>query len=307
MSARYRGNLALYANYAGDFQTAENEANGAPEATDLTTIAVAFAQLGQGRLLEARATYEKLRTLTARGASWSASGLADVALYQGQRAGAARLFELGAEADLAAKNSDRAARKLTSLAQVQLLRGEQRAAIATAEKALATSKALPIRFLAARIFAEANELAKARELAKPLAAELAAEPQAYGKIIEGEIALKSGGARDAIKILTEANTILDTWLGRFALGRAYLEAGAYLQADSEFDRCVKRRGETLSLLLDEEPTYGHFPVVYYYQGRVREALKNPGSAESYGEYLKIRGNSTEDPLVPEIKKRLAGS
>ena len=35
MSARYRGNLALYANYAGDFQTAESEANGAPEATDL--------------------------------------------------------------------------------------------------------------------------------------------------------------------------------------------------------------------------------------------------------------------------------
>ena len=307
MSARYRGNLALYANYAGDFQTAENEANGAPEATDLTTIAVAFAQLGQGRLPEAIATYEKLRTLTARGASWSASGLGDLALYQGRWAGAARLFELGAEADLAAKNPDRAARKLTSLAQVQLLRGEQRAAIATAEKALATSKALPIRFLAARIFTEANALDKARELAKPLTAELAAEPQAYGKIIEGEIALKRGDARGAIKILTDANSILDTWLGHFALGRAYVAAEAYLQADSEFDRCVKRRGEALSLLLDEEPTYGYLPVVYYYQGLVREALKNAGSAESYGEYLKIRGESTEDPLVPEIKKRLAGS
>ena len=229
-----------------------------------------------------------------------------MALYQGRLSDAAQLYEQGAAADLVAKNSDRAARKLTSLAQVQLLKGEQSAAIATAEKALATSKALPIRFLAARIFTEAKAFDKARELAKPMAAELAAEPQAYGKIIEGEIALKSGDARAAIKILTDANTILDTWLGRFALGRAYLEAGAYLQADSEFDRCVKRRGEALSLLLDEEPTFGQFPVAYYYQGRVREALKNPGSAESYGEYLKIRGDSTEDSLVPEIKKRLAG-
>ena len=149
---------------------------------------------------------------------------------------------------------------------MQLLRGEQRAAIATADKALATSKALPIRFLVARIFIEANQLDKARELAKPLAAELAAEPQAYGKIIEGEIALKSGDARGAIKVLTDANNILDTWLGHFALGRAYVAAEAYLQADSEFDRCVKRRGEALSLLFDEEPTYGYFPVALLLSG-----------------------------------------
>ena len=76
--------------------------------------------------------------------------------------------------------------------------------------------------------------------------------------------------------LTEANTLLDTWIGRFDLGRAYLEAGLFTQADSEFDRCIKRRGEALSLFLDEEPTFGFFPSVYYYQGRVREALKSGG-------------------------------
>ena len=92
-------------------------------------------------------------------------------------------------------------------------------------------------------------------------------------------------------------------MGHFALGRAYLEAGAFLQADSEFDRCIKRRGEALSLLMDEEPTYGYFPAVYYYQGLVREGLKNAGSAESYREYLSIRGKSTEDPLLAEVRKR----
>ena len=116
------------------------------------------------------------------------------------------------------------------------------------------------------------------------------------------IALKAGDAPLAVKLLLEANGVLDTWLGHFDLGRAYLQAGAFVQADSEFDSCIKRRGEALALLMDEEPTYGYFPPVYYYQGQVREQLKNAGFAESYRAYLGIRGKSTEDPLLPEVRK-----
>ena len=65
-------------------------------------------------------------------------------------------------------------------------------------------------------------------------------------------------------------------------------------------------GEALAVLMDEEPTYGYFPHVYYYQGQVREQMKNVGSADSYRAYLGIRGNSTEDPLVPDIRKRTGG-
>ena len=102
---------------------------------------------------------------------------------------------------------------------------------------------------------EAGAVAKARPLAAALVAQLPAAPQAYGKILEGLIALKSGDARGAIKALTEANALVDTWFGRFDLGRAYLAARAYPQADSEFDQCIARRGEALSLL-DEDPTFG---------------------------------------------------
>jgi hypothetical protein len=56
--------------------------------------------------------------------------------------------------------------------------------------------------------------------------------------------------------------------------------------------------------MDNVVTYGYVPYVYYYQGRVREGLKSPASAESYRNYLSIRGQSTEDPLVPEIQRRL---
>ena len=67
---------------------------------------------------------------------------------------------------------------------------------------------------------------------------------------------------------------------------------------------VKRRGEALSLFLDEWPTYGHFPPVYYYLGRVREGMKSSGFAESYRTYLSIRGKSNEDPLLADARKRV---
>jgi serine/threonine protein kinase/tetratricopeptide (TPR) repeat protein len=302
----FRGNLAVYSAYAGDFPGAEQAAQALEQPTDMSTIALAFAQLGQGQLPNAAATYQQLAGLSARGRSWSASGLGDLALYEGRFSDAARIFEEGAAADLEAKNADRAARKLTSLASVQLLRGQKSAALTAVEKALEISKAAPIRFLAGRVYVEANELARARALAEGLAAELPAEPHALGKIIEGEIALKSGKMREAVDLLTDANDEVDTWLGHFILGRAYLEGGSLPRADSEFDLCIKRRGEALSFLVDEEPTYGHFPIVHYYLGRVREGLKTSGYVESYREYLRIRGASKEDPLLADVRRR-AGS
>ena len=89
--------------------------------------------------------------------------------------------------------------------------------------------------------------------------------------------LKAGEARRAVDLLQEANKQFDTWIGHFDLGRAYLETeGAETRADSEFDDCLKRRGEALSLFIDEEPTYGYLPVVYYYQGLGRQKMRDGG-------------------------------
>jgi len=113
-----------------------------------------------------------------------------------------------------------------------------------------------------------------------------------------------GDARAAINGFTEANKLLDTWIGHFQLARTYLDSKQYVEADSEFDRCVKRRGEALELFMDNVPTYGFFPAVYYYQGRAREELKSPTSVQSYRDFLNLRGKSTDDPLVADAKKRV---
>jgi tetratricopeptide (TPR) repeat protein len=304
--ALYRENLALYAAYSSDFQTAEQEAQAIEKPGLFGLLPLAFARLLQGQVPQAAETYRSLATIDQQGASYAASGVGDLALYQGRFSDAERILAEGAAEDVASMNPDRAAAKFAALGYVRVLRGRKGPAIAAAQSALANSQAVKIKFLAARVFVEAGDMAKARGLASDLAAKLQEEPQAYAKIIEGEAALKSGDARQAIKSLTEANTLLDTWMGHFDLGRAYLQAKAFTQADSEFDRCIKRRGETLALFLDEEPTYGFLPPVYYYQGRVREGLNSAGSAESYRNYLAIRGESNEDPLLPDARRR-AGS
>ena len=196
--------------------------------------------------------------------------MGDLAVYEGRFSEAAQIFEQGAATDLAAKNVDKAARKLTSMAYAHLMRGDKVQAIAAAEKALLTSNAVTIRFLAARVLIEAGVVAKAKDIAASFSAELPAEPQAYGKILEGEIALKNGDPRLAIKILTDANNVLDTWLAHFDLGRAYLELGAFPQAELEFETLhqptrrgtvvTRRRGAHLRPLPDGVPLSGSRPA-----------------------------------------------
>jgi tetratricopeptide (TPR) repeat protein len=239
--------------------------------------------------------------------AWARSGLADVLVYEGRFSEAVPIFEQAAAADVAEKNTMPAALKFLSAGNAHLQGGHKGPAAAAAEKALQQSNATIVRFLAGQIFVETGAIDKAQALAGQLAKsdEPWDDAHVYGKIIEAQIALKKKDAPRAIKILTDANSALDTWVGHFTLGRAYMDAGRFVEADSEFDLCITRRGEALTLV-DEGPTYGLFPIVYYYRGRVREEMKTASFADSYREYLNIRGASKEDALVPDVRKR-AGS
>lgn len=302
-----RMNFTLYSCYASDFQSCEGEAHEVFQLNpqyEEAFLALAYAQVGQNQLTQSEETYRKLEKVSAWGASLAASGRGELALYDGKMRDAVQILEKGAAADLAAKKTDLAADKFLLLAYANLLRGDKQGAVAAADKALSNSQTIKVRFLTARTFVEAGDTAKARKLAAGLSSEIETASQAYGKLVLGEIALQQHHPREAIQLFNQAKDMLDTWIGRFDLGRSYLDAGAFAEADSEFDRCIKRRGESLEFFMDDMPTYGYLPVVYYYQGRVREGLKSPGFADSYQTYLSIRGQSTEDPLVADIRHRL---
>jgi tetratricopeptide (TPR) repeat protein len=296
----YRTNLAHLAVLTGDFPLAEEQIKELAQPSVRALLALAYSQLGRGLLSDAAATYTKLATMSQIGASSASLGLGDLAVYQGRFSEAVAIFAKGAAADLEAGTPDSAATKFSWMAHAQLLAGRNADAIAAANKALMYSRGMSDRFLAARFFIEGGAIEKARPIAIALAGELGSEPQTYGRILEGQIALKTGKAREAIKILTDANAVLDTWFGHFDLGRAYLAANAFTQADSEFGRCIDRRGEAITLM-NEGPTYGHFPIAYYYRGLARRGIGTAGYLESFAEYEKIRGNSTEDPLLKAIR------
>jgi eukaryotic-like serine/threonine-protein kinase len=300
-----RNNFSLYACYTGDFQTCEREAR---EALRLNPsfeeglLLVAYAQLGQGQVVQASETYQELHQTGARGASFAANGMANLAQYEGRYREARQLLEKAVETDLAAKQPDQVADDLVMLAHTEVMQGDLRSALVAAEKALANSQSPKIKFLAARTFIDAGQASKGRKIGETLGSELQAQPQAYSKLILGEAALKEHDPRQALQMFAQARSLVDDWLVHFDLGRAYLDAGAFAEADSEFDRCIKRRGEALELFTDDMPTYSYLPPVYYFQGKARDGLKSPGASDSYRTYLGIRGKAGEDPLIAESRR-----
>lgn len=306
-SVLQRINYAMYALYDGDFATASKEAESILQENpnfDQALRTAALAALGHGNPTQAEEYYKKLEAVSPYGASIAATGLADLNLYEGKLADAAAILQKTIATDLAAKDTETAAGRMAMLSLTQSTLGKTQDAISLANKAASSSKDPGVLYRAAQVYIAAGQADKALQIVAPLSQSLEIEPQVYAKLIAGEAQLKKGNTRDALNSFQEAQKLADTWLGRFDLGRAYLDAGAFTEASSEFDVCLERRGEATSVFLDDVPSYHLLPAVYYYQGRAREGLNSPGAAESYKTFLAIKEKGAGDPLVADAQRRI---
>jgi tetratricopeptide (TPR) repeat protein/predicted Ser/Thr protein kinase len=305
-----RNNAALYAMYAGDFPAAVRQAQTVLSMNPSylkAFVAIALSQLGQKDVAAATETYRRLASQGSAGQSIAASGLADVALYEGRPSDATAILTDGIARDRAEKRTDAANRKLATLAAARLLTGDKRGAVAAADeaaKSAAASHDEHALYTAAHGLLEAGEEKRALEIASQLGAQIEPEPQLYGKLIEGEALLRRGKARDALTRFEEARRLGDAWLARFDRGRAYLDLGAFTEADADFEVCVKRRGEATAIFLDDVPTFHYFPPVYYYLGRAQQGLGSPSAADSYKQFLAIKTKGDGDPLVADARRRV---
>jgi len=221
---------------------------------------------------------------------------------EGRLADARASLEPGVEADLAAKDPDAAARKLVMLAGIQLATRQPTRAAAAATRARQLSDAEYVRFLAARLLAAAGDEGAARAVAAELDARLSAEPRMYAAVLRGDLELRRRRYPDAIAHYKEAVGRVDAWVARAALGRAYLEAGAFTEAHAELERCVARKGEATDLFLDVVPTWRAFPPVLYDLARALDGLHSPTAAEAWRAFLATK-RGDEDPLVSEARRR----
>ncbi len=303
----YRNNVALYALYAGDFKTAETEASAANAGNPSymkAYVTLALSQVAQGKRDEAAQTYAKLQKLSAAGASFAALGLADLALYEGRNKDAIDVLTTSIATDLTDGKKDAAAKKMVLLAEAQLAEGNKSAAQSNVERALSTSRP-DVLFSSARMLVELGQFPKASSIAAELATQVEPVPQAQAKLIEAEISLKKGKNPEAVQLLQAAINISDLWMARYALARAYAASNALPQADSEFDRCMRRQGEASDAFLDEMPTFHYYPAMIYQYGLLRVAQGNKdGASQMFKSFLSMRNKASNDPMVEDAKKHL---
>ena len=302
-------NLSWYALATGDLQTAEKESQKALElepSFKKAHITLALTQLAEGQNGEAAETYRKLQALDSYGATLATTGLADLAVCEGRLTEASKILGDGIAFDLESGQVYDAAIKCVMLAQTYLLQEKKERAVETAERALKIFEEAEIQFSAALIYLNAGQEDRARTLQAELNKKPQPEPRVYAKLIGGELSRARGDIGNAVSLFHEAKNLIDTWIGHFFLGRAYLQAEDYTAAYSEFEICLKRGGEAASLFLNDLPSYRHVPPVYYYFGRAQEGLGSDAAVDSYDKFLKIKEKDDgTDPLVKDARRRLA--
>ena len=302
-------NLALYAVYAGDFAMAASTSRKviSQNASYVNAYgALAMAQTGQGQLIDAEHTYENMTTISARGAEMATMGRADLLLYQGRTQEAIALLQEALGSASGNHDDSTLASFLLLIAETKLAAGKASEAAADAKSALTHDKSGTVQFSAGRMYLEAGQFAVTQSLASQLSSQLGPDDHAYAKLLEGESYLKRGDARRAAALFEEAQKFADTWIGRFDLGRAYIQMGAFTEADSELEQCLKRRGEGSALFLDDVPTFRAVPQIYYYLGRAQEGLKSSAAVVSYKSFLDIKEKGDERGLVADARRRVAG-
>jgi len=303
-------NLVWYAAGAGEFEAGAKQAHSIIEANpDFLYVypVLALIELASGDAAKASETYQQVESKSDYGASMAAHGLADIALYQGRLKDAQSILKQGIEVDVKNDWKYNAAQKHILIARAYLLQGNTRSALEEADRALTMSQNEEAVFSAAEVFIEAGETERARSLAADLSVKVLPVHQSYAKILGGELSLARGDIPGAVSLFQEALGMVDTWVGRFAMGKAYLEAKEYTEAYSEFETCLNRRGEAISVFLDDLPTFYRFPPVYYFLGRAQDGLDSPAAAESYQQFLDIKKNVDQDienPMIDDAKSRI---
>ena len=137
--ALFRNNLALYAAYGSDFQTAEQEALQVQQLNPSYAkgyISLAFAQLGQGRLPEAAQPTASWKRSVPGALPMRHPGSPTWRSTKGVSPMRRAFWKRAAADDLEAKNPELAAAKFAALAYAQLSRGQKGSALRPPPKRL---------------------------------------------------------------------------------------------------------------------------------------------------------------------------
>ena len=196
----------------------------------------AMAQLATGRPPDAEATWERLQGVSAAGADFAAHGRADLAVYEGRLSDAAA-HPRGGDCQAARgalgehhRTADPTLAKIRAL-QGRGRRAQARGAGARNTKASRASCCSP----AASDYPASRSVRAGRPTRQEGRQGLKCTEGSRGR--SGD---EASDARAAVASFEAAQKLADSWLGRYGLGRAYLEAGVFVEAQTQFDTCLTR-------------------------------------------------------------------
>jgi eukaryotic-like serine/threonine-protein kinase len=306
----FRNNYALYAMYAGDFETATRESEPLirdPGDTPFFKIYLppAIATVMNNQYDATAAAYAAMAKAGPEGASLAATGLADLAAYRGRYQEAEDILRAGIEADTQAGNTAGVAAKRIVLAETYAATGRMPLALRTVEDALKLGRSESILVPAARLYVQAGKTGEASELAAELDNRLQTQSRAYAKIIDGNIALLSRRRASALDAFRDAIKLADFWMARFDMGVTYIQAGAWAEAISELDAANRRRGEATAIFLDDTPSVRYLATLPYWLARAQDGIGQRAAAlANYKQFLAIRAAALpNDPLVIDARTR----
>lgn len=311
-SLQFHLNYALYSMYVGDFSTAANEAQFIIHENPSYRFAylpLALSQLARGDSNGAQETYAKLEKIDAETASVANAGEADLEMYFGRYHRALETLEKGIASDQKEKNTGEMALKYVAKGEAHLALGQKAEAIRAAQQAFQLNADESVSYPAARILIASGRDAEALKIASTLDNTLQTQNRAYSQLIRGEIDIQKKQLPQAVEELRQGEKLRDSWISRFLLGRAYLEAGHFPEAVAEFENCKKRQGETADLMFADTATLHDLPPLYYWlAGAQRGAGMSAAAQENLQQFLKFRTDGDAgDPLVVDARKALGQS
>ncbi len=298
-----RSNLTMLRVFTGDFAGAAEEARQAladlPRPLASTYVFGALGEAMVGRRAEALELYARLRDAYP---STAAAAEADFAALEGRLGDAALTLEAGIAADDARKATADAEAKSAALGEVRLRQGNLPGARMAATRAGAALELFTL-YRAARVLIGAGALEEAKKLADRIAQRPGDRAKLYAPLLRARLLGAQGqraGAADAMKALLERT---DLWIVHAELAEAYLEVGAFKDAEREFQTCVAREGQGLCAFQDERESAVLVPPVLYGLARAKEAQHEPDASDAYRAFLAVT-TGADDPLVLDARRRL---
>jgi len=271
-----------------------------PQPLPASVAAIASAQALLGRSRDARATYDRL---AGQGDTELADlGRADLALYEGRLDDAAAALRTHVD-PAAARRDPEVAGALVTLARTLLRKGDRRAALRAATAAMGSGAPRP-EYMAAAVAVEAGSDTGAPGKIEAWSRNPFPEWRLYGKLLAGDRARAANRPGDAIATYTDAALIAPSWMTHERLGRAYLAAGAWADAERELAWCLEHRGEAAVFMT---PTLSYLPDVMLAIARSKDR-RHAAAGElraAYAAVVALAPDAQHDPITDEARRRIA--